>query len=71
MSDMINISLPNTPEVRDMLIQLGSHAADDGATFWEEEGGTGDAKARKKCALMAEAYRLFHDKVASIIAGNV
>lgn len=33
----IVVRLPDTPSIREALLQLGGHAVDDEASFWEDE----------------------------------
>jgi len=40
---MIQINLPDTPEVRAILLQLGGHLADDVVAHFEELAESGDA----------------------------
>jgi hypothetical protein len=57
-SSRIVITLPNTPAIREALMQLGGHGVDDNATFFEESAEDPmSSDSPERCAELADAYR--------------
>lgn len=68
----IVITLPNTPAIREALIQLGGHGVDDNAAFWEETAEdaafAGNAEHTPvQCVERAEAYRTVNEAILAAL----
>lgn len=60
----IVITLPDTPAIREALMQLGGHGVDDNATFFEESAEDPMSEhSPEECATRADAYREINEAI--------